>query len=148
MQSSFDAQSTGERLYGSGNVSFGVRLVGGLFTGPADNRVLTGTAGDLAVSGITKTWAQTPYYDQTTGSGAMDPTVSNRATGTFNFNGATPVAVAVASIQASDSVIVYPTAAGGTLGAWAITSQTPGVGFTIVSVAGNANAAFFALKKG
>lgn len=143
-----DMESSSEHVYGSGHVSFGMLLFGGTFTSQAASRVLTGAAGDLDVSNVAKTWAQTPYYDSTTASGAFNPTTTNRAQGTFTFNGATPVTVAIPSIQASDSVIIQMTSATGTLGAWAITAQTPGTGITVVSVAGNNNTASYTLKKG
>jgi hypothetical protein len=108
---------------------------------------VTGTSGDTSIDGITKAWATIPYLDQTTGSGIGVQGVSSRAQGTFTLNGATPVAVAIAGIQATDGIIWWETVAGGTPSNPVFTI-TPGVGFSVVALAANTSTFGYKLAKG
>lgn len=137
-------------LYGAGNATFGATTDNGakIVYPLAILPTVTGTSGNLQVSGVTKTWATAPYLDATTGSGAIVNNASNRAQGTFAANGATPVPVAVASIQASDQVALMRTAYGGTAGPDPAITITAGVGFSAVSQALDLSTFAYKLIKG
>lgn len=138
--------SGGARTYGSGNTAFGAVLQSSkiLYT---TLPTITG-ASDAQVDGITKTWATFPYYDSTTDSGAILAGTSQRAQGTVNVNGATPVPVAVASIQATDIVVLMRTVNGGTPGITPLCVITAGVGFTITGIALDTSTYAWKLQKG